>query len=89
MPLNVEVHNLICVTNFVETKCKPLLLRIFLLWIVLGICSEIILRPKEISQEELLDLTGKLNKNSRVSGILVQLPLPGNEFCFIWSKKIK
>uniref|UniRef100_A0A8C5SV44 Tetrahydrofolate dehydrogenase/cyclohydrolase catalytic domain-containing protein n=1 Tax=Laticauda laticaudata TaxID=8630 RepID=A0A8C5SV44_LATLA len=49
-----------------------------------GICSEIILRPKEISQEELLDLTGKLNKNSRVSGILVQLPLPGNEFCFIW-----
>ncbi|XP_032091797.1 probable bifunctional methylenetetrahydrofolate dehydrogenase/cyclohydrolase 2 [Thamnophis elegans] len=41
-----------------------------------GICSEIILRPKEISQEELLDLTGKLNKNSRVSGILVQLPLP-------------
>ncbi|XP_039187448.1 probable bifunctional methylenetetrahydrofolate dehydrogenase/cyclohydrolase 2 isoform X3 [Crotalus tigris] len=41
-----------------------------------GICSEIILKPKEISQEELLDLTGKLNKDSRVSGILVQLPLP-------------
>ncbi|XP_061444832.1 bifunctional methylenetetrahydrofolate dehydrogenase/cyclohydrolase 2, mitochondrial isoform X2 [Rhineura floridana] len=41
-----------------------------------GICSDIILRPKDISQEELLDLTGKLNKDSRVSGILVQLPLP-------------
>nr|XP_028558443.1 probable bifunctional methylenetetrahydrofolate dehydrogenase/cyclohydrolase 2 isoform X2 [Podarcis muralis] len=43
-----------------------------------GICSEIILRPKDISQEELLDLTGRLNKDPRVSGILVQLPLPGH-----------
>lgn len=85
----MEVHNLICVANLARDKCKPLLLRIFLLWIVLGICSEIILRPKEISQEELLDLTGKLNKDSRVSGILVQLPLPGNEFCFIWSQKVE
>ncbi|XP_065541460.1 bifunctional methylenetetrahydrofolate dehydrogenase/cyclohydrolase 2, mitochondrial isoform X3 [Lathamus discolor] len=41
-----------------------------------GISSEIILRPKDISQEELLDMTVKLNKNSRVSGLLVQLPLP-------------
>ncbi|NXS84777.1 MTD2L cyclohydrolase, partial [Erpornis zantholeuca] len=41
-----------------------------------GISSEIILRPKDISQEELLDLTVKLNKDSRVSGLLVQLPLP-------------
>ncbi|TFK04188.1 putative bifunctional methylenetetrahydrofolate dehydrogenase/cyclohydrolase 2 [Platysternon megacephalum] len=41
-----------------------------------GICSEIILKPKDISQEELLDLTAKLNDDSRVNGILVQLPLP-------------
>ncbi|XP_039557830.1 probable bifunctional methylenetetrahydrofolate dehydrogenase/cyclohydrolase 2 isoform X2 [Passer montanus] len=41
-----------------------------------GISSEIILRPKDISQEELLDMTVKLNKDSRVSGLLVQLPLP-------------
>ncbi|KAM6077156.1 bifunctional methylenetetrahydrofolate dehydrogenase/cyclohydrolase 2, mitochondrial-like isoform 2-T3 [Chlamydotis macqueenii] len=41
-----------------------------------GISSEIILRPKDISQEELLDMTVKLNKDSTVSGLLVQLPLP-------------
>ncbi|NXV03248.1 MTD2L cyclohydrolase, partial [Cettia cetti] len=41
-----------------------------------GISSEIILRPKDISEEELLDMTVKLNKDSRVSGLLVQLPLP-------------
>ncbi|NWZ90812.1 MTD2L cyclohydrolase, partial [Nesospiza acunhae] len=41
-----------------------------------GISSEIILRPKDISQEELSDMTAKLNKDSRVSGLLVQLPLP-------------
>ncbi|NWR41264.1 MTD2L cyclohydrolase, partial [Regulus satrapa] len=41
-----------------------------------GISSEIILKPKDISQEELLDMTVKLNKDSRVSGLLVQLPLP-------------
>ncbi|XP_054028543.1 bifunctional methylenetetrahydrofolate dehydrogenase/cyclohydrolase 2, mitochondrial isoform X2 [Dryobates pubescens] len=43
-----------------------------------GISSEIILRPKDISQEELLDVTVKLNKDSTVSGLLVQLPLPGH-----------
>ncbi|XP_064306815.1 bifunctional methylenetetrahydrofolate dehydrogenase/cyclohydrolase 2, mitochondrial isoform X1 [Phalacrocorax carbo] len=41
-----------------------------------GISSEIILRPNDISQEELLDMTVKLNKDSTVSGVLVQLPLP-------------
>ncbi|XP_064366473.1 bifunctional methylenetetrahydrofolate dehydrogenase/cyclohydrolase 2, mitochondrial-like isoform X5 [Dromaius novaehollandiae] len=41
-----------------------------------GISSEIILRPKDISQEELLDMIVKLNKDSTVSGLLVQLPLP-------------
>ncbi|KAM7112093.1 bifunctional methylenetetrahydrofolate dehydrogenase/cyclohydrolase 2, mitochondrial-like isoform 3-T4 [Ciconia maguari] len=41
-----------------------------------GISSEIILRPKDICQEELLDMTVKLNKDSTVTGLLVQLPLP-------------
>ncbi|XP_019470663.1 probable bifunctional methylenetetrahydrofolate dehydrogenase/cyclohydrolase 2 [Meleagris gallopavo] len=41
-----------------------------------GISSEVILKPKYISQEELLDMTLKLNKDSAVSGVLVQLPLP-------------
>ncbi|XP_055444772.1 bifunctional methylenetetrahydrofolate dehydrogenase/cyclohydrolase 2, mitochondrial isoform X2 [Bubalus kerabau] len=41
-----------------------------------GICSEIILKPKDVSQEELLDITDQLNTDPRVSGILVQLPLP-------------
>ncbi|KAM9236361.1 bifunctional methylenetetrahydrofolate dehydrogenase/cyclohydrolase 2, mitochondrial [Leptosomus discolor] len=41
-----------------------------------GISSEIILRPKDISQEELLDTMVKLNKDQTVSGLLVQLPLP-------------
>ncbi|NXD28986.1 MTD2L cyclohydrolase, partial [Spelaeornis formosus] len=43
-----------------------------------GISSELILRPKDISQEELLDVTAKLSKDPRVSGLLVQLPLPGH-----------
>ncbi|XP_045329709.1 probable bifunctional methylenetetrahydrofolate dehydrogenase/cyclohydrolase 2 isoform X2 [Leopardus geoffroyi] len=41
-----------------------------------GIRSEIILKPKDVSQEELLDITDQLNMDPRVSGILVQLPLP-------------
>ncbi|XP_023568793.1 probable bifunctional methylenetetrahydrofolate dehydrogenase/cyclohydrolase 2 isoform X4 [Octodon degus] len=42
----------------------------------IGICSELILKPKEVSQEELLDITDQLNMDPKVSGILVQLPLP-------------
>ncbi|EDL88578.1 similar to methylenetetrahydrofolate dehydrogenase / methenyltetrahydrofolate cyclohydrolase precursor - mouse (predicted), isoform CRA_b [Rattus norvegicus] len=41
-----------------------------------GICSELIVKPKNVSQEELLDITDQLNMDPRVSGILVQLPLP-------------
>ncbi|NXS71784.1 MTD2L cyclohydrolase, partial [Pandion haliaetus] len=41
-----------------------------------GISSEVILRSKDVSQEELLDMTVKLNRDSTVSGVLVQLPLP-------------
>ncbi|XP_057346580.1 bifunctional methylenetetrahydrofolate dehydrogenase/cyclohydrolase 2, mitochondrial-like isoform X2 [Manis pentadactyla] len=43
-----------------------------------GICSEIILKPKDVSQEELLYITDQLNMDPRVTGILVQLPLPGH-----------
>lgn len=32
--------------------------------------------PEETTKEELLDLIGKLNKDEKVNGILVQLPLP-------------
>ncbi|XP_069486721.1 bifunctional methylenetetrahydrofolate dehydrogenase/cyclohydrolase 2, mitochondrial [Ambystoma mexicanum] len=41
-----------------------------------GISSEVIPKPSNVSQEELLDLTDKLNKNPEVSGILIQLPVP-------------
>ena len=41
-----------------------------------GINSEVIRYPKEVSQEEILKKINELNKNKDVSGILVQLPLP-------------
>ncbi|KAG5281270.1 hypothetical protein AALO_G00069280 [Alosa alosa] len=41
-----------------------------------GISSETILKPSNISEEELLDLIHKLNFDHRVDGLLVQLPLP-------------
>ncbi|XP_043845802.1 bifunctional methylenetetrahydrofolate dehydrogenase/cyclohydrolase, mitochondrial [Dromiciops gliroides] len=41
-----------------------------------GISSETILKPASISEEELLDLIGKLNDDDNVDGLLVQLPLP-------------
>ncbi|KAF4803372.1 hypothetical protein TURU_016890 [Turdus rufiventris] len=42
-----------------------------------GISSETILRPASITEEELLELIGKLNSDAAVDGLLVQLPLPG------------
>ncbi|KAG7476591.1 hypothetical protein MATL_G00084590 [Megalops atlanticus] len=41
-----------------------------------GISSETILKPSNISEEELVDLIHKLNADHRVDGLLVQLPLP-------------
>ncbi|XP_068127182.1 bifunctional methylenetetrahydrofolate dehydrogenase/cyclohydrolase 2, mitochondrial [Hyperolius riggenbachi] len=41
-----------------------------------GISSEVLLRPSNITQEELLDVISKLNRDSSISGVLVQLPLP-------------
>ncbi|XP_063049493.1 probable bifunctional methylenetetrahydrofolate dehydrogenase/cyclohydrolase 2 [Engraulis encrasicolus] len=45
---------------------------------LLGISSSALLRPAGVSQAELLDLIDQLNRDWRVSGILVQLPLPGH-----------
>ena len=42
----------------------------------LGIFSETIVLPEKTTEKELLDLIGKLNKNPKFHGILVQLPLP-------------
>ncbi|XP_025068567.1 bifunctional methylenetetrahydrofolate dehydrogenase/cyclohydrolase, mitochondrial isoform X1 [Alligator sinensis] len=41
-----------------------------------GISSETILRPASVTEEELLDLIVKLNDDTNVDGLLVQLPLP-------------
>ena len=41
-----------------------------------GINSEIIRYPKNVSEKEVLDKIEQLNKNIKTSGILVQLPLP-------------
>uniref|UniRef100_A0A3Q2XJT0 methenyltetrahydrofolate cyclohydrolase n=1 Tax=Hippocampus comes TaxID=109280 RepID=A0A3Q2XJT0_HIPCM len=40
------------------------------------ISSDTVLRPSSVSQQELLDLIDKMNRDWRVSGLLVQLPLP-------------
>ena len=44
----------------------------------LGIFSETILLPAEISQQALEDEIDRLNRDSRFDGILVQLPLPAH-----------
>jgi methylenetetrahydrofolate dehydrogenase (NADP+)/methenyltetrahydrofolate cyclohydrolase len=41
-----------------------------------GINSEVVKYPKDISEKEVLEKIEKLNHDSNVSGILVQLPLP-------------
>ncbi|XP_058050798.1 bifunctional methylenetetrahydrofolate dehydrogenase/cyclohydrolase, mitochondrial [Ahaetulla prasina] len=41
-----------------------------------GISSETILKPASVTEEELLDLIVKLNHDTNVDGLLVQLPLP-------------
>ncbi len=42
----------------------------------IGIYSEDIRLPDQTSQDELMALIDKLNKNDKINGILVQLPLP-------------
>lgn len=44
----------------------------------LGFYSEVHRLPAETSQEELLTLVDKLNRQDSIDGILVQLPLPGH-----------
>ena len=41
-----------------------------------GIKSEIIKYPKNVTEKEILNKIGELNNNENISGILVQLPLP-------------
>ncbi len=41
-----------------------------------GIKSEIIRYPKNVSEKDILEKIEELNKNDEISGILVQLPLP-------------
>ncbi len=41
-----------------------------------GIISEIIRYPKNVSEKDILEKIEELNKNDEISGILVQLPLP-------------
>ena len=41
-----------------------------------GINSEIIKYPKDVSEKEILNKIEELNKDKNISGILVQLPLP-------------
>ncbi len=44
----------------------------------LGIASDTIILPSETSEESLLDVVDKLNADTAVHGILVQLPLPAH-----------
>jgi len=44
--------------------------------IEVGINSEVIKYPADLEEKVLLDKIKELNKNNKVSGILVQLPLP-------------
>ncbi len=41
-----------------------------------GFSSDLIRRPSDITEEELLDVVNKLNNDSGVDGFIVQLPLP-------------
>ena len=43
-----------------------------------GIKSEVIKYPKNVSEKEILKKIDDLNKNEKISGILVQLPLPAH-----------
>lgn len=42
----------------------------------LGVYSEVHRLPENVKEAELLELIGQLNENSKIHGILVQLPLP-------------
>lgn len=44
----------------------------------LGLYSEVIRRPADMAQEELLGIVRDLNDNPQIHGILVQSPLPGH-----------
>ncbi|XP_056459069.1 probable bifunctional methylenetetrahydrofolate dehydrogenase/cyclohydrolase 2 isoform X2 [Gadus chalcogrammus] len=45
---------------------------------ILGISSDTVVRPGTVSQKELLGIIDQMNRDWRVSGLLVQLPLPAH-----------
>ena len=53
--------------NMKAKKCKKL-----------GLYSEVIRRPADTSQSELMSIVDELNRNPRIHGILVQSPLPSH-----------
>lgn len=67
-------HQLACGEG-VSSNFHLLILHLFLA----GISSETILKPASVTEEELLDLIVKLNHDANVDGLLVQLPLPGEQ----------
>ena len=64
----VQVGNNPASTIYVRNKRK--------LGVELGYDCDIIQLPEETKEEKLIELIGTLNSNSKVNGILVQLPLP-------------
>ena len=50
-----------------------------------GINSEIIRYPKNVSEKDILEKIEELNKNDEISGILVQLPLPSQISCLLYT----
>ena len=51
----------------------------------IGINSEVIKYPENIEEKEVLSKIIELNKNKKVSGILVQLPLPKHINCLLYT----
>ena len=67
MDINICVVFCVCVCVCVcVCMCSP------------GISSDTVLRPSSVSQDELLELIDKMNRDWKISGLLVQLPLPGD-----------
>lgn len=74
-------HQLAC-GEAVSSNFHLLILHLFLA----GISSETILKPASVTEEELLDLIVKLNHDTNVDGLLVQLPLPGEQVLGFWGE---
>lgn len=64
----VQVGNVEASNRYVRNKLKDLE--------EVGIDTELIKLPEDVSEKDLLDLLGALNSDDTVTGYLVQLPLP-------------